>query len=142
MRNVDADRLIASLIGSTGSLALITSQLREIERDLRGRSQAYARTQENNIRALSLEKSKIETTVARLKSIHPQRISAQALYGSLSEQPEELTKNVDRWLAHPENKVKNPLAMAPVDPDQDALMGSIYGHTIGAPYTLDIDSIC
>jgi hypothetical protein len=125
-----------------GSLALITSQLREIERDLRGRSQAYARTQENNIRALSLEKSKIETTVARLKSIHPQRISAQALYGSLSEQPEELTKNVDRWLAHPENKVKNPLAMAPVDPDQDALMGSIYGHTIGAPYTLDIDSIC
>jgi hypothetical protein len=124
-----------------GSLALITSQLREIERDLRGRSQAYARTQENNIRALSLEKSKIETTVARLKSIHPQRISAQALYGSLSEQPEELTKNVDRWLAHPENKVKNPLAMAPVDPDQEALMGSIYGHTIGAPYTLDIDSI-
>ena len=125
-----------------GALAQITSQLREIERDLSGRSQAYARTQENNIRALSLEKSKIETTVARLKSIHPQRISAQALYGSLSEQPEELTKNVDRWLAHPENKVKNPLAMAPVDPDQDALMGSIYGHTIGAPYTLDIDSIC
>lgn len=125
-----------------GSLAQITNQLREIERDLRGRSEAYARTQENNIRALSLEKSKIETTVARLKSIHPQRISAQALYGSLSEQPEELTKNVDRWLAHPENKAKDPLAMAPVDPDQDTLMGSIYGHTIGAPHTLDIDSIC
>ncbi|MHC8367490.1 lipase family protein [Pseudomonas sp. ZT5P21] len=121
------------------SLAQITTELRAIERNLSVRSQAYARTQTNNIRALDLEKSRVETTVARLKSIHPQRISAQALYGSLSEQP-ELKKNVDRWLAHPENKVKNPLAVAPEEPDQDALTASIYGHTVGAPYTLDIDS--
>jgi hypothetical protein len=32
--------------------------------------------------------------------------------------------------------------MAPEDPEGDALMSSIYGRTIGAPYTLDIDSIC
>ncbi|TPG76069.1 lipase family protein [Pseudomonas mandelii] len=125
-----------------GALARITRQLSDEEDNLPARSDAYARTRENNIRALRLERSKIETTVNRLKKIRPERISAQALYGSLSEQPEELTKNVDRWLAHPENKVKDPLAMAPVDPDRDALMGSIYGQTIGAPYTLDIDSIC
>ncbi|CAI8825425.1 Lipase [Pseudomonas sp. IT-P100] len=124
------------------SLAQATTDLRAIERDLRGRSEAYARTQENNIRALVLEKSRIETTVARLKSIHPQRISAQALYGSLSEQPEDLRKNVDRWLAHPENKVQDPFAMAPEDREGDALTASIYGHTIGAPHTLDIDSFC
>ncbi|MHC8321102.1 lipase family protein [Pseudomonas sp. GB2N2] len=123
------------------SLARATTDLRAVERDLRGRSEAYARTQENNIRALELERSQIETTVARLRSIHPQRISAHALYGSLSQQP-DLIKSVERWLAHPENQVKDPMAMAPEEPDQDALMGSIYGHVIGAPYTLDIDSIC
>ncbi|MHC8376749.1 hypothetical protein ACYZT3_12135 [Pseudomonas sp. MDT1-16] len=123
-----------------GALARITRQLRDEEDNLPGRSDAYARTRENDIRALRLERSKIETTVNRLKKIRPERISTQDLYGSLSEQPEELTKNVDRWLAHPESKVKDPLAMAPVDPDGDALMSSTYGHTIGAPHTLDIDS--
>jgi hypothetical protein len=122
------------------SLAQATIDLRAIERDLRGRSEAYARTQEKNIRALSLEKSRIEITVERLQSIHPQKISAQALYGSLSEQPEDLMKNVDRWLAHPENKVKDPFATAPEAPEGDALTASIYGHTVGAPHTLDIDS--
>ena len=47
-----------------------------------------------------------------------------------------------RWLAHPENKFKDPFAMAPEDPEGDALTASIYGHTIGAPHTLDIDSFC
>lgn len=125
-----------------GSLARITTQLREIERGLPARSEAYARTQENNIRALSLEKSKIEITVDRLKRVREERVTAHALYGSLSEQPEQLAANVARWLAHPENKVKEPLAMAPEDPEGDALTASIYGHTVGAPYTLDIDSIC
>jgi len=31
--------------------------------------------------------------------------------------------------------------MAPMDPNHPALMASIYGYTIGAPYRLDIDSI-
>lgn len=124
-----------------GSLARITTQLREIERGLPARSEAYARTQENNIRALGLEKSKIEITVDRLKRVREERVTAHALYGSLSEQPEQLAANVARWLAHPENKVKDPLAMAPEDPEGDALTASIYGHTVGAPYTLDIDSI-
>ncbi|MHC8354719.1 lipase family protein [Pseudomonas sp. LB3P81] len=123
-----------------GSLARITTQLREIERELPARSEAYARTQENNIRALGLEKSRIAITVDRLKRVREERVTAHALYGSLSEQPEQLEANVARWLAHPENKIKDPLAMAPEDPDGDALMSSIYGHTIGAPHTLDIDS--
>lgn len=124
------------------SLARITTQLREIERDLPVRSDAYARTQETNIRALGLEKNRIAITVDRLKRVREERITAHALYGSLSEQPEQLKANLARWLAHPENKVKEPLAMAPEDPDGDALTASIYGHTVGAPYTLDIDSIC
>jgi hypothetical protein len=123
-----------------GALARINRQLRDEEDNLPGRSDAYARTREKIINALRLERSKIETTVNRLKKIRPERISAQALYGSLSEQPEELMKNVERWLAHPENKVKDPLAMAPEDPEGDALTASIYGHTVGAPHTLDIDS--
>ncbi|VVM40203.1 hypothetical protein PS662_02882 [Pseudomonas fluorescens] len=124
------------------SLARITQQLRDEEDNLPGRSDAYGRTRENLINALRLERSKIETTVNRLKKIRPERISAHALYGSLSEQPEQLEANLARWLAHPENKVKDPFAMAPEDPDEDALTASIYGHTVGAPYTLDIDSIC
>ena len=123
----------------TTSLARITRQLRHEEDNLPGRSDAYARTREIIINALRLERSRIETTVNRLKKIQPERISAQALYGSLSEQT-ELMKNVDRWLAHPENKVLDPMAMAPEEPDYDALMSSIYGYAVGAPHTLDIDS--
>ncbi|WP_392887235.1 lipase family protein [Pseudomonas migulae] len=126
----------------TSSLARITRQLRDEENNLPGRSDAYARTREKIITALRVERSKIETTVNRLKKIQPERISAQALYGSLYEQPEELMKNVDRWLAHPENKVEDPFATAPETAEDDALTASIYGHTVGAPYTLDIDSIC
>ena len=125
-----------------GSLARITAQLRDIERGLPARSEAYARTQENNIRALGLEKSRIAITVDRLKSVREKRVTAHALYGSLLEQPEQLEANVARWLAHPENKVKDPFATAPEAPEGDALTASIYGHTVGAPYTLDIDSIC
>ncbi|MFL1526576.1 lipase family protein [Pseudomonas sp. O230] len=124
------------------SLARITTQLREIERSLSARSEAYARSQENNIRALGLEKSRVAITVDRLKRVREERVTAHALYGSRLEQPEQLKANVARWLAHPENKVKDPFAMAPEDPEGDALMSSIYGRTIGAPYTLDIDSIC
>jgi hypothetical protein len=124
------------------SLARITTQLREIERSLTARSEAYVRTQEDNIRALGLEKNRIAITVDRLKRVREDRVTAHALYGSLLEQPEQLKANVARWLAHPENKVKDPFAMAPEDPEGDALMSSIYGRTIGAPYTLDIDSIC
>ena len=122
------------------SLARITTQLREIERGIPARSEAYARTQENNIRALGLEKSRIAITVDRLKRVREERVTAHALYGSLLEQPEQLKANVARWLAHPENKFKDPFAMAPEDPEGDALTASIYGHTIGAPHTLDIDS--
>ncbi|SEE44529.1 lipase family protein [Pseudomonas migulae] len=125
-----------------GSLARVTTQLRDIERGLPARSDAYVRTQENNIRALDLEKSRIAITVDRLKRVREERVTAHALYGSLLEQPEQLEANVARWLAHPENKVKDPFAMAPEDPEGDALTASIYGHTVGAPHTLDIDSIC
>ncbi|CAI8921305.1 Lipase (Class 3) [Pseudomonas sp. IT-P171] len=124
------------------SLARITTQLREIERGIPARSEAYVRTQENNIRALGLEKSRIAITVDRLKRVREERVTAHALYGSLLEQPEQLKANVARWLAHPENKFKDPFAMAPEDPEGDALTASIYGHTIGAPHTLDIDSFC
>lgn len=125
-----------------GSLARVTTQLRDIERGLPARSDAYVRTQENNIRALGLEKSRIAITVDRLKRVREERVTAHALYGSLLEQPEQLKANVARWLAHPENKFKDPFAMAPEDPEGDALTASIYGHTIGAPHTLDIDSFC
>lgn len=123
------------------ALATITQELRSTERNLSGRSEAYTRTQEKNINALSLERSRIRTTVERLDKIHFQRITAHQLYGSLSAEPEPLAKNLARWLEHPENQVKNQWTTAPAAPVRDALTAMIDGHVIGAPHTLDLDSI-
>jgi hypothetical protein len=123
------------------SLTLINRQLHEIERDLYGRSDAYVRTQEHNLRALGRERGRIETTIKRLDAIRFDRVSGKKLYGSLSEQSEQLEKSLTRWLEHPENRVKEPLAMAPADPNNDALWASIDGFAVGVPSTVDILSL-
>ena len=124
----------------SSALKRITTQLRNKYHDLLARPDAYVRAQEPVIRAISHELGRIETTRDRLETLRFRRVGAAAVYGQLSTQPERLAQNLARWQAHPENQVAEQLAMAPED-EEDGLMASIHGHTIGAPYTLDIDSI-
>jgi hypothetical protein len=123
------------------ALMRIFQQLRDKRRDLRARPDAYVRTHEKAIDALNHEVGKIQATRARLEPLWHQRISEKDVYGSLSAQPEWLAENLPRWLAHAENRVAEQMAMAPSTGNDEALLASIYGHTIGAPHTLDIDSI-
>jgi hypothetical protein len=99
------------------------------------------RTKERTITAISQELGRIDTTRVRLGSIRYLRVIEVDVYGTLSKQPEQLTENLARWLLHPKNRVIEQLAMAPEDANDHALIASIYGHSIGAPYILDIDSI-
>lgn len=123
------------------ALVRITRQLRAARQDLLARPAAYVRTQERTIEAISHEVSSIETTHARLSALRHKRVSATDVYGLLGEQPELLAESLQRWRTHPENLKQEQLAQAPDNPSNDALLTSLYGHTIGAPHTLDIDSI-
>ncbi|WP_440973758.1 lipase family protein [Pseudomonas koreensis] len=123
------------------ALVRITRQLRAARQDLLARPEAYVRTQERTIEAISHEVSRIETTHARLSALRHKRVRATDVYGLLAEQPELLAESVQRWHAHPENLKEEQLAQAPDNASNDALMTSLYGHPIGAPHTLDIDSI-
>ncbi|WP_339494169.1 lipase family protein [Pseudomonas sp. RA_105y_Pfl2_P56] len=120
------------------ALASITLQLRQ-KRD-QTRPDAYVRHHEKTIEALNREIDKIQMSLDRLKTLRQQRITEKKVYGSLSDQPEPLSESLSRWLAHSENKVVEQLAMAPTSKSDDGLLASIYGHTVGAPHTLDIDS--
>jgi hypothetical protein len=122
------------------ALERITQQLREKRSDLQGRPDAYVRIHEKTVEALNHEIDKVQVTVARLKTLRDERTTEKRLYGSLSTEPERLTENLPRWLAHPENQVIEQLAMAPASRGDDGLLASIYGHTVGAPHNLDIDS--
>ncbi|RON93742.1 lipase family protein [Pseudomonas fluorescens] len=123
------------------ALVRITRQLRAARQDLLARPAAYVRTQERTIEAISHEVSRIETSHARLSAVRHKRVSVTDVYGLLGEQPQLLAESLQRWRTHPENLKQEQLAQAPDNASNDALLTSLYGHTIGAPHTLDIDSI-
>ncbi|WP_223489096.1 lipase family protein [Pseudomonas sp. A-RE-19] len=123
------------------ALQSITAQLRARRGHLSNQTLKHRQTHEAQINAFMLEIDKIHVTLERLKTLRRERVSEKKVYGSLSTQPERLAENLQRWLAHAENQVVEQWAMAPKSVNEDALLTSIYGHTIGAPHTLDIDSI-
>ncbi len=120
------------------ALTRITAQLRR-ERD-QARLDARDRHRERNIAAFNREIDQIHVTLARLKTLQRESTTDKQVYGSLSTEPELLDATLTRWLAHSENNVVEQLAMAPASRSDDGLLTSIYGHTVGAPHTLDIDS--
>ena len=123
------------------ALKRITEQLRAKRSQMPNPTPKHQETYRPGVEAFSLEVDKVHMTLARLKTLRNQRIGEKEVYGSLSTQPERLAENLQRWLAHAENQVEEQLAMAPSSGNDDALLASIYGHTIGAPHTLDIYSI-
>ncbi|QAX87482.1 lipase [Pseudomonas sp. DTU12.3] len=120
------------------ALVSITAQLRQKRGQTR--PDASVRNDEKINVALNLEIDRIQVTVERLQKLQRERTTEQKVYGSLSTQPEQLSASLSRWLAHAENRVVEQLAMAPVSRSDDRLLTSIYGHTVGSPHTLDIDS--
>jgi hypothetical protein len=123
------------------ALQRITAQLRARRNHLSNPTMRYQQTHEAQTNAFSLEVDKVHVTLDRLKRLRYERVIENNVYGSLSTQPERLAETLQRWLAHPENRVVEQLAMAPTSANQDALLTSIYGYTPGMPYTFDIDSI-
>ncbi|AZE11518.1 Lipase family protein [Pseudomonas chlororaphis subsp. aureofaciens] len=124
-----------------GDLTKITDQLRLKRRMLNGNPGPYGRAHELVIEALNREVDKVQMTLDRLETLRRVTIDEKYVYGSVATQPDLLTESLPRWQAHPENRVAEQLAMAPTANTDDGLLASIYGHTIGAPHTLDIDSI-
>ncbi|WP_095170808.1 lipase family protein [Pseudomonas sp. Irchel 3H3] len=125
-----------------GALTRITDQLRSKRNDLRGRSFKYRETHEPAVDAFNREVDKVQETRDRLATVHKDKVDAAKVYGLLSQDAEALAKNLLRWQAHPENRVAEQLAMAPTAVESDhELFASILGRPIGAPHTLDIDSI-
>ncbi|MNN29498.1 hypothetical protein D3C81_1431050 [compost metagenome] len=123
------------------ALKNITDQLRSTRRHFSNQTLKYQETHQADINAFMLESDKVSSTLARLKTLRYERVTEQKVYGSLTTQPEQLAENLQRWLAHAENQVIEQLAMAPANGNHDELLASIYGHAIGAPYNLDIDSL-
>ncbi len=125
-----------------GALASITEQLRSKRNDLRGRSFKYRENHEPAVDAFNREVDKVQETRDRLATVHKDKVDEAKVYGLLSQHTEILADSLLRWQAHPENRVAEQLAMAPraVESDQE-LLASILGRPIGAPHTLDIDSI-
>lgn len=124
------------------ALIRITDQLRSKRNDLRGRGDKYRETHEPAVDAFNREVDKVQETRDRLAIVHKDKVDGAKVYGSFSHQPEVLADNLLRWEAHPENRVAEQLAMAPPAVESDhELFASILGRPIGAPHTLDIDSI-
>ena len=123
------------------ALVNIVKQLRLQRSMLSDYPTPYDRAREMTIRAFSHEVDQVQTTLKRLETLRYTRVDETYVYGSLSTQPELLAECLLRWDAHPENRVAEQLAMAPAPDFDDGLLTSIYGRTVGAPYTLDIDSI-
>lgn len=127
--------------GIDKALARITQQLRDEERRLAGRGAPNGRSENAINIALIREVDKLHSTRARLATLRTASVSGKDVYGSLSEQPEQLAKSLARWQAHPENRVAEPLAMAPSKDDDSELIRGAHGYAIGKPFTLDLDSI-
>ena len=125
-----------------GALMRVSELLRSKRNDLRGRGEKYRETHEPAVDAINREVDKVQKTRDRLASVHKDKVDEAKVYGSFSQQPEVLADNLLRWEAHPENRVAEQLAMAPPAIESDhELFASILGRPIGAPHTLDIDSI-
>lgn len=124
------------------ALTRITEQLRSRRNNLRGRGDKYRENHEPAIDAFNREVDKVRETRARLATVHQDKVDGAKVYGSVSQQPEVLADNLLRWEAHPENRVAEQLAMAPPAVESDhEFFASLLGRPIGAPHTLDIDSI-
>ena len=123
------------------ALKSINDQLRAKGKHFLNQTMKYQETYGAENNAMILEIDKVHMTLERLKALRYERISEKKVYGSLSTQPEWLAENLQRWLAHPENQVDVQMAMAPKGVNEDALLASIYGHTVGMPHTFDIDLI-
>lgn len=124
------------------ALARITEQLRNKRRDFQARPEKYRENHQSAVVAFSREVDKVQATRERLKTLRQEQVDAAKVYGLLSQDPETLADNLLRWQSHPENNVAEQLAMAPsaIESDQE-LFAFILGRPIGAPHTLDIDSI-
>ncbi|VVP53136.1 lipase family protein [Pseudomonas fluorescens] len=123
----------------------IKEQLRAFQRHNAGRParQMESRTMAAESDRLMQEISDLEDSRLRLGTLLKETISDARVYGRFAEQPELLTESLVRWKDHPENTVREQLAMKPpaLD-DHDQFMAEITGRrVVGDPYTLDIDSI-
>ncbi|CAI8736812.1 hypothetical protein EMIT0373P_10762 [Pseudomonas chlororaphis] len=61
----------------------------------------------------------------------------------IANRPEVLAMSLERWLAHPFNRVPEQFAMAPPDADSnDCAIAALVGdHVPGAAFDLDVDAI-
>ncbi|WP_085641138.1 MULTISPECIES: lipase family protein [unclassified Pseudomonas] len=123
------------------ALQRITGQLRKRRNELTGRPDNAVRAHQKQIDALSREVDRVDSTRQRLATLRHRRVKAEDVYGSLAGQPQRLAESLPRWLDHPQNLAQEQLAMAPDSLADDPLLATLSGRTIGAPYTLDLDSI-
>lgn len=115
-------------------------QLEKFERE--ARSDAYVRTNENNLRELRDEIGKLQITHDRLKILHGERATVTKVYGHAANHPEFLTENLPRWKAHPVNTAVEQLATAPppVLRDDEVISAILEGREPGTGATFDLDS--
>ncbi|WP_213941716.1 lipase family protein [Pseudomonas sp. dw_612] len=123
------------------ALKSVNDQLRSGQNNLSNKNMKYKETYEADINAISLEINKVNVTLKRLDPLRYNHITEKKVYGSLVTEPERLAENLQRWLDHAENQVKEQMAMAPRRESDDQLVASIYGHAVGAPHDFDIDSV-
>ncbi|APC19570.1 lipase (plasmid) [Pseudomonas frederiksbergensis] len=118
-------------------------QLLTLESRLTASSDRYKDTKAAEKAALQQEYDNIETTRTRLGTLRGDRISEADVYGLFAGLPELIEDDLPRWKAHAENRRQEQLAMAPpaADDDDRAIAVITGGHTVGAPYLLDIDSM-
>lgn len=118
-------------------------QLLTLESRLAASSEKFKDTKTAEKAALQQEFDNIETTRTRLGKLRDDRISEADVYGLFAGLPELIEDDLPRWKAHAENRRQEQLAMAPpaADDDERAIAAITGGHTVGAPYFLDIDSI-
>ncbi|WP_404936951.1 lipase family protein [Pseudomonas sp. JDS08PS003] len=128
-----------------GALGSITQQLRDLDRSLWGRPDAYLRSQQSVLAVdrLRNEINALDMTRQRLRELSVTRIDESDVYGAFAGQTQLLAEGLPRWLDHPENTVQEQLAMMapPVDDSEQAIAELLGGHVAGAPYHLDIDSL-
>ncbi len=125
------------------SLDNVIRQLRDFNRRLGATSGANLRKQEPVINAFNEEIEKLKMTSNRLGTLHKERVSEGQVYGLFAGQPALLEDGLPRWRAHPENCAREQLAMIPsaAENNDQAIAAITGGHTVGAPFHLDIDSM-
>jgi len=118
-------------------------QLLTLESHLAASPEKFKDTKAAEKIALQQEFNNIETTRTRLGKLRADRISEADVYGLFAGLPELIEDDLPRWKNHAENRRQEQLAMAPpaADDDERAIAAITGGHTVGAPYLLDIDSL-